>query len=577
MMQDGEESLPFWIQLLGHSESDETHLAATRRRLEELHRRQHDEQSRTFSFSSYDEVAGIVESLSPDWNSFLLHFDNYHYERIGQTRMSGPREFCMLVEYVFAISINPVSKSVVQKVIVPKLIPQLLASNGSNVGDLGASEFLRKHLPDYFSKMMTFVCSNPNARYEVVHYLLAYFSRAIKEMSEDSNDNFYFFNNFSRRLAGVQSDGNVFNDQNNLYSLMRTAIISNSIGAVRAIIGHNPKVLEMRDSSSLTPIHLIFSYRNEGNQKIKSMMLQLLLDEGRKHQMHLAMKKGHQTQNTFWMKLRESVWNSQPLRVRSNLLSAPIDLALYQLQKKYRHKSYSKEEHDDLWRCLSLCVQAIKEIDPSFTIIRYILSWRPTLYGFLAEAIDRLDIDLCEKDHQGRTPLLNAILQEPPRYHLIEQILKVADDREINLEPFDRYVDNDGNIVNNRHLLHAALETNIQVDLLWRVIYLNPDVLQARDPVTGLFPFLLTSSKNKHSVNDVYKMLRLDPSVILLCQNYGSKGSSQQLTSEVHAPVPVFIRKKMITVMAGLFCIFLQYYILQKWNENRQSNVIELR
>ena len=107
-----DESLPVWIQLLGHSESNETHLAATRRRLEELHRQQHD-QSRTFSFSSYDDVAGIVESLSPDWSSFLLHFDNHYSERIGQTRMSGPREFCMLLEYVFAISINPVSKPVV--------------------------------------------------------------------------------------------------------------------------------------------------------------------------------------------------------------------------------------------------------------------------------------------------------------------------------------------------------------------------------------------------------------------------------------------------------------------------------
>ena len=606
-----------WIHLLGAPGGDEQAEAAASRLLQTwTHPRQEPSNDGTH-FTKFSDVSAMVENWSPDWTSLLQHFKGQH----TTTRTSHNndndnndndndhiiiidcRDLRMLIQLVFAIDgENPVSLSVVKEVIIPTLMVHLDITNTSTHTRTHTRIHTRTHTHTRTRththtrthtrtrndtsmdsiksnvtavchtthcdscdwdccahELLTYVCSNTNVRYEVVNLLLNYsLGRPLAggKLKEDNNKNPAF---------GININIDI------IYSLISTAITHHSIGAVRAIIHHDPKVLEMQDASSLTPIHLVFSYGNEqGNNKNKSGMVQLLLEEGKKHGIHLATKIGHhQTQEqSLWTKLRRGElwqwhWHSM-IRGQRSLLSAPLDLSLYQLHKNFKDRKRSKNYADE-WKCLSLCVQAAKDSDPSFDIVKYILSWRPTLYGFLMEAVEQLDIDLCEKDHRGRTPLLNAILQKPQRYHLIEQLLKVTDNQEIELQPFDRYVDVDGQVICNRHLLHVALDAKMQMqtDLLWRIIYLNPDALQARDPVTGLFPFLQAASKsNPLNINGIYNILRQDPSVtITLAQTFfeSSSSSTRHIKLDDRAGVSFQHNGIVVVVVVGLICIFLQY------------------
>ena len=272
-------------------------------------------------------------------------------------------------------------------------------------------------------------------------------------------------------------------------------------------------------------------------------------------------------------------WKAFDIRGAGNITTSPLDLSLYYLHKKYKRRNKpnrTPEEYDsaDDWKCLAHCVQAAQYSDPTFDIVVYILGWRPTVYGFFMEMVRRLEIDLRGEDYGGRTPLLNSILQRPQRYHLIEQLLKLTaemldrengllllgHDKEENeidndnenggnreeaqLGAFKRYIDLDGKEVCNRHLLHVALYTKLQLNLVWDIVDLHPEALKTRDPLTGLYPFLQAARRTRETVTGVsnyncpldgiYHLLKEDPSVIELALEYGLAHSSSSGRDYAH-------------------------------------------
>ena len=527
------QTLPSWIYHLGPPGDEQALSAST------------DDGS---VLTLYSEVSEMVKSWLPDWTSFVKHFTQDHNGAGDATIVTTCRELRILLQLVFAMDTVPVTLPVVEQVIFPNLLAH--RDNNSLIMGMVQSNVCRycdyAHTWNEFD-LLRFICSNPNVRYEVVKFFLD--SNVIEKLHKNSSESPKLFFDKIDEESELER-------RHQLYSMMATSITHQSVEAARAIISHDPSVLEMKNASSLTPIHLVFSYENENKSTNKSVMLHFLLEEGKRHGIQLARKIGHEPQESMWTKFRKGKWKM--IRHENILLSSPLDLSLYQLNKKFkRKKKIGKNTNADEWKCLSLCVEAVKEFDPSFDIINYIISWRPTAYGFLIEVIEQLEIDLCLKDEHGRTPLLNAILQKPQSYYMIEQLLQATDDHDIDLEAFDRYVDDSGNIIYNRHLLHQALGSKMQTELLWKMIHLDPDALQARDSVTGLYPFLQASSKD-YSLHAVYNILRHDPSVVTLTQNFQSISSSS-LTKKSEAAYDT-IPKYFVAIIVGLLCIFVQQY-----------------
>ncbi|GFH56572.1 predicted protein [Chaetoceros tenuissimus] len=483
--------------------------------------------------------------------------------------------FRILLKVMFGNIHSPVPFHFVQKITpILKTRKDILCTCSSQVNFYPCTACQEQSSTVNFLGFMSYICSNPNVEQAVVTHMLTFDEDPMMSLS-------------------IQQ----------MRSLIAVAISHSALGALRAIVDLVPGVLLEYDQESLTPIYLLLrtdEEEEEDNDDMrrepeprtsygrKSDMLKIILAKGQEYNIPLitgndlangCYKKQVERINftTLWQWFQSQLLNvqmdwrkKQRRRKPACMVSSPLDMAFYHLQKQFRRNKkkmdnvepIDQHQLEDQWKCLKLCVEYITIQEPSFDVVKYLLNWRPTLYGFFTEMIEYLDIDLLSKDERGRTPLLRALLQRPQRFYLIEELIKLVedyvDDNSDNaqelLNPIKSYIDNDGHEVNDTYLLHVALQSSLQTSLVCKLIDLNPDALQAVDPVSGLLPYLQCASDKSRTLDDIYTILRVDPGAI------ESQGVAGQAARRKTKNYPEYEFNTIIAVSIGILCFVLQLF-----------------
>eukprot|EP00979_Chaetoceros_neogracilis_P009236 scaffold2098_cov270-Chaetoceros_neogracile.AAC.16 len=313
--------------------------------------------------------------------------------------------------------------------------------------------------------MVQILCLNPNVRTEVV-------------------------NLFLKQLDQSQEDHPPWSD-----AILTTAIRMYSAGAVRCIVRCYPKTLTMTNAIGLGPLHLSLSYGSDAS-KTKRILKILLLEEKR-NGICSVLKATCDFENC------ES-------------LSRPIDLYAHKKYKPNIPMAHCKDE----WDCLSLCVKAVKEKDKSFNIAHFLLCWRPTSRNFFTAVIQYFDLSLESEDKDGRTLLVASLLEyTQARATNVRQLLHLGADCKVSIGV---YTDLRGETVKNRLMLHIALDSPCtKWELLQSIFEKNANALNQRDPMTGLYPFMQASCNKDLSLENIYRLIRIDPNVITICASGG--------------------------------------------------------
>ena len=516
---------------------------------------------------------------SDEWNlsrtSHLLRNCRPNYKELERhlpnIESSNACTFRILLKVMFGNIHSPVPVHFVQTVVTPILKKRrdILCTCSSQVNFYPCTACQEQSSTVNFLGFMSYICSNINVEQAVVIHMLTYDEDPMMSLS-------------------IQQ----------MRSLIAVAISHSALGAVRAIIDLVPAVLLECDEESLTPIYLLLRTDEEeednddrrqatesSNYTRKSDMLKIILEKGQEY--NIPLLTGNDLANGCYKKQAEKInfttlwqwFQSQLLNVQIEwrkkqrrrkpacMVSSPLDMAFFHLQKQFRRNKKKldntepihQEQLEDQWKCLQLCVDYITIQEPSFDVVKYLLNWRPTLYGFFTEMMEYLDIDLLSKDERGRTPLLRALLQRPQRFYLIEELIKLVEDYVDNdgenaqelLNPIKIYIDNDGHEVKDAYLLHVALQSSLQTSLVCKLIDLNPDALQAVDPVSGLLPYLQCATDKSRTLDDIYTILRVDPGAI----------ESRSVGRQVRRKTKNYMEYDFNTVIAlsiGIVCFLLQ-------------------
>jgi len=67
--------------------------------------------------------------------------------------------------------------------------------------------------------------------------------------------------------------------------------------------------------------------------------------------------------------------------------------------------------------------------------------------------------------------------------------------------------------------IHFAVETRQNLKLIAALLRAYPYSLNVKDPLTGLWPFLLAASRNEETIDTSYSLLRADPSIVQLAMS----------------------------------------------------------
>lgn len=286
------------------------------------------------------------------------------------------------------------------------------------------------------------------------------------------------------------------NEDTMINNMLSKAICAPSVGTVRYIVRTYPMSLEMKTAIGLGPLHIVFSHSNSNAScgRIMKKILKLILKSEQKLNICSVL---HRIENNG-----------------GRSLSTPMDLAIYYLYKKY-HPSSPHRVCKLEWDCLSLCINAAQRFDRTFTVIDYLLSWRPTSRDFLTAVVNYYGIDLRCTDRYGRTPLLAAILLYSDTMSMnLRQLLHLSCGAEI---PFREYIDTNGKLIKNRYLLHIILESPCtKWEFIEYVIKKNTDIIRAQDPETGLYPFMLSACNIGSPLDNIFQLIQLDPTLIVL-------------------------------------------------------------
>jgi hypothetical protein len=70
-------------------------------------------------------------------------------------------------------------------------------------------------------------------------------------------------------------------------------------------------------------------------------------------------------------------------------------------------------------------------------------------------------------------------------------------------------------VTNSKRLaIHVAVESQKPLLLIASLLKAYPNSLNVKDPLTGLWPFLLAGVDNHDDINTSYALLRADPSIL---------------------------------------------------------------
>lgn len=241
------------------------------------------------------------------------------------------------------------------------------------------------------------------------------------------------------------------------------------------------------------PLHYACFYQN------KDMLYALL---------H-AYKEQEGRKNLLKSKLLATTRNSQ-----GNMIKSPISHLLL---------NAGDADTQSIWDCLHTCIRFFDRIDLLHTLIQSnfedLVSKRNCV-RIVERLVDNLNLDIFALDSQGESILSLLVVKmsrckDKKKRHsakkLLESILSKANKPD-NLLNDRLFMDS-----KKRLPLHTACESGLH----WRVgteILVNSNIqaLREADPVTKLLPFALAATCERSDLNNIYNMLRFDPSVVTL-------------------------------------------------------------
>jgi len=281
-------------------------------------------------------------------------------------------------------------------------------------------------------------------------------------------------------------------------TLLSSAIRNSCAGVVRCIARRYPKTLTMKNVIGLSPLHLSLSYGTDAASTKR--ILKILLQE----------EKRNGICGVLTTRMSDTSRGGKSL-------SAPIDLALFYVFKKYKPSvpvSYCLDE----WECLSYCIKAAKNHDEFFDIAHYLISWRPTTRNFLTAVIQYFNLSLESKDKDGRTLIVASLLEyTQSKATNVRQLLHLGTNFD---KPVQAYTDLSGKFVKNRYLLNVALDSPCtKWEILQSITEKNVNAIHQRDQVTGLYPFMQAACNKDQSLENIYQLIRMEPNIITLCAN----------------------------------------------------------
>mmetsp|Transcript_17625 Transcript_17625/g.26693 ORF Transcript_17625/g.26693 Transcript_17625/m.26693 type:complete len:544 (+) Transcript_17625:47-1678(+) len=326
-----------------------------------------------------------------------------------------------------------------------------------------------------------------------------------------------------------QGQGSNVSSSSSGMKLLTAAIKHKRITAIGCIVRRFSGWRHWRDAMGMTPLHIVFGYENDnendgeqGGDLItkRSDILELLLSN-----LHLGGHDRTCTRNDGNISEDEDRKNNSIscngllLNCREGVrtsLSTPMDCAIYYLHYKHRRSI----ECEDEWKCLHLCVEAAGlgtgegGASSPFHILHYCISLellqvRDLLF---AEIIRRFGVDLDSTDDKGRTPMALAIINKKVAF--VKQLLAMKLDIAATALPC--YLDNNEEEIKSRFPLHLALESGIEWTGVEMIMDGYRSAIRIPDPVTGLYPFMLSASAQRENsrLDDTYSLLLSDPNVL---------------------------------------------------------------
>jgi hypothetical protein len=252
-----------------------------------------------------------------------------------------------------------------------------------------------------------------------------------------------------------------------------------------------PKLLEANADNGSAPLHFACFYQNQD-------MIRTLLDEYRR-------KEG-----------RKMLFNNRLLQLNNESMSPLGYLVL----------NVGDRDDGNAWSCINICIDFFEVVPILHLVLDRMwdqVTKKSNCMRIIKQIVDRLQVDLCAMDEDGRTVLSILVIkmascQGTKRQVLSKEILEYVLSSTSTSSRRDSI--NPATIREGQQYrlpLHLACEHALAWGRgLHSIVKANVLAMDEHDPVTNLPPFALAAANAKCDLGSIYMLLRYNPSAIIM-------------------------------------------------------------